>query len=139
MAETGDDAHNLHFAVDAKANLQRDFALDPQLPRLLRILRTRLRQDFGGTEVRLLDPGLGSGAAACSAATEAPGSNCSASQACSFRRVTGSGTKSACCHQAGVGSSCALSRAKSIFELADCGNGGWPRYIWIHRHAHRIA
>jgi hypothetical protein len=29
MAKAGDDAHNLHFAVDAKANLQRDFALDP--------------------------------------------------------------------------------------------------------------
>jgi hypothetical protein len=29
MAKPGDNAQNLHFAVDAKANLQRDFTLDP--------------------------------------------------------------------------------------------------------------
>jgi hypothetical protein len=29
MAKTRDDTQDLHFAVDAKANLQRDFALDP--------------------------------------------------------------------------------------------------------------
>jgi hypothetical protein len=85
--------------------------------------------------VRLLDPGLWSGAAACSVATETPGSDCSASHACSFRCGTDSGAKSACCHQAGVGRSCPLSRARSVFELADCSNGGWPRCIWILHHA----